>query len=123
MKLIQYTVQKAKISKSQTYTYNFIYLYKKYQMFHYYLTFQDYWISVLYKAFVGPEVVPCVKASSDKVRLYCQCTNRNFKTSSVTCKCNISANIFSLGFQLTTATYGILSYHNKSIFFQYLDSI
>ncbi|KAI4463089.1 heparanase [Holotrichia oblita] len=44
----------------------------------------NYWISVIYKAFVGPEVVPCIEASSEKVRLYCQCTNKNFRSSSVT---------------------------------------
>ncbi|GJQ65492.1 hypothetical protein Trydic_g7596 [Trypoxylus dichotomus] len=44
----------------------------------------NYWISVLYKTFVGPEVVRCVSASSDKVRIYCHCTNKNYKTSSIT---------------------------------------
>ncbi|GJQ65491.1 hypothetical protein Trydic_g7595 [Trypoxylus dichotomus] len=44
----------------------------------------NYWISAVYKAFVGEKVVPCVETSSEHVNLYCQCTNKIFRSSSVT---------------------------------------
>ncbi|KAK4886223.1 hypothetical protein RN001_002494 [Aquatica leii] len=37
----------------------------------------DWWISVLFKKLVGPEVVPCYLAASDEVRVYCHCTQKN----------------------------------------------
>lgn len=35
-------------------------------------------MSVLYKNLVGPQVVPCYKMSSERVRVYCHCAKGAF---------------------------------------------
>ncbi|XP_022903193.2 heparanase-like [Onthophagus taurus] len=39
----------------------------------------DYWISVLYKLLVGPQVLPYHATIPPQVRLYCHCTNKAFQ--------------------------------------------
>lgn len=34
-------------------------------------------MSVLYKKLVGPQVVPCYKMTTERVRVYCHCANKD----------------------------------------------
>lgn len=40
----------------------------------------DYWISILHKMLVGPEVVGCFMKTSEEIRLYCQCAKDKAST-------------------------------------------
>ncbi|KAI7815516.1 heparanase-like [Rhyzopertha dominica] len=58
----------------------------------------DWWVSVLYKTLVGPEVVSCDSASDKRVRLYCHCTNAKMMYDSLS-----SLTIFGINVKETDA--------------------
>lgn len=53
----------------------------------------DWWVSVLYKTLVGPEVVSCDSASDKRVRLYCHCTNAKMMYDSLSSLTSKSLNV------------------------------